>query len=62
MNFIDFTNISYKYQNKWIALDHELKVIAEGDSLEEILQLAKQKGCEDPITTKVPDQKYSYVF
>lgn len=62
MKPFNFGDLVSKYSNKWIAMDDNFKVIAKGDSLREVLKIARNKGVFNPSTARIPDQKYSYVF
>jgi len=59
---IDRTEIFTKYQNKWVALTDDDKVIVSGSTLDEVLIEAKKKGFDDPVTIKVPDLKFEFVL
>lgn len=59
---LDRTNIFKKYQNKWIALTDDDKVISSGSTLDEALSKAIKKGFKNPVITKMPDLKYDYVL
>ena len=44
-----------EYAGKWIAWDHAMtRIVASGNSLAEVLELAKQAGECDPVLDKVP--------
>ena len=62
MNFIDMTKIFSKYENKWIALTDDNKVIAVAATLSAVLKKANQKGYDNPLTAKIPDSKFEYVL
>lgn len=59
---IDRTKIFKKYQNKWIALTDDDKVISAGLSLAEVLTSAKKKGYDNPVTAKIPDLKFEFIL
>jgi len=58
----DLTKIFRKYQNKWVALTDDDKVISYGSNPEEVLRKSEKKGYSDPVITKIPDTRYSYIF
>ena len=62
MTPVDRTKIAAKYKNQWIALNEEDKVVGNGKTLEIALKKATRRGCLDPVFSKVPDPKYSYLF
>lgn len=62
MGYIDRTDLFQKYQNKWIALADGDKVVGAGDTLEQALKEASKKGYNDPVTARIPDLKYAYMF
>ena len=43
-----------EYSGKWIALKADRGVIASGNSVKEVMDIANRKGVEDPLVTKVP--------
>mgnify|MGYP001582321288 CR=1 FL=1 len=59
---MDKTEIFKKYQNRWVALTENDKVISAGLTLDEALNKAIKKGFENPIITRIPDLKYDYVL
>ena len=62
MNFSDMTRIFSKYENKWVALTDDNKVIAVATTLNAVLKKARQKGHENPLTARIPDSKFEYVL
>ena len=58
----DLTEIFRKYENKWVALDDNYTVIAEANSLEDVLKIAHQKGFTEPATAFIPDFNTEYVL
>lgn len=62
MKMLDRTKLFQKYQNKWVALTEDDKVISAGDTLEEALNKANKKGFKDPIITKISDLRYEYIL
>ena len=61
-NVFDRTNIFKKYQNKWVALTDDNKVISAGSSFADTLRKVVKKGFENPVVTKMPDLKYDYLL
>lgn len=59
---IDRTELFTKYQNKWVALTDDDKVIVSGSTLDEVLIKAKEKGFDNPVTAKIPDLKSEFIF
>ena len=59
---LERTKLFEKYQNKWVALTSEDKVISSGDTLAEVLKKAVKKGYKEPVVTKIPDLKYDYLL
>lgn len=52
---IDLTNIYRKYKGLWVALkEDKVTVVASGQTINEALNEAKNKGFGDPILFKVP--------
>ena len=52
---IDLTNIYRKYKGLWVALkEDKVTVVASGQTVNEALSEAKNKGFDDPILFKVP--------
>lgn len=43
-----------RYSGKWVALKAEKGIIASGNSVKEVMDVAKKKGIENPLVTKVP--------
>ncbi len=61
-NILDRTDIFRKYQNKWVALTDDNKVISAGSSFADTLKKAVKKGFDNPIVTKMPDLRYDYLL
>lgn len=59
---LDRTKLFKKYQNKWVALTDDDKLICAGLTLDCILKEAKKKGYDNPVTTKIPDLKYEFIL
>ena len=62
MKVVDYTNIFKKYRNKWIALTDNDEVICAGRSLDKVIEEAKRKGYDEPVTMKVPDLRFEFVL
>jgi orotate phosphoribosyltransferase-like protein len=62
MKFLDRTELFTKYQNKWVSLTDDNKVICSGSTLEEVLKKAEKKGFKNPITAKIPDLKFEFIL
>jgi len=58
----DLTELFKNFQNLWVALDEDNNVISSADSLEEVLQLSRQKGFDNPVTAHIPDFETEYVL
>lgn len=43
-----------QYYGKWIAVKANKGVIASGNSVKEVMDIAKRKRVEEPLVTKVP--------
>jgi len=61
-NVIDKTEIFRKYQNQWVAFNDDNELIDSAPTLDEVLGKAKMKGCNDPITAKIPDLRYEFIL
>jgi hypothetical protein len=60
---IDMTPIIKKYHGCFVALSHDRKkVLGKGYTPEEALEEAKNKGCDDPILTKIPNENRNYLL
>ncbi len=62
MQMIDRTELFKKYQNQWVALTDDDKIICNGISLDDVLRKSKKKGIDNPVTAKMPDLKYEFIF
>lgn len=58
----DRTKLFEKYQNKWVALTADDKVISAGMSVSEVIQKALKKGFENPVISKMPDLRFDYLL
>lgn len=59
---VDRTKIFKKYQNKWLALTDDDKVISAGPNLNKVLKVARKKGFDNPVTAKIPDLKFEFIL
>ena len=53
------------YEGKWVALSlkgEQFVISASGNSLNEVIDKAKNKEIDDPIVLKVPSELTSYVL
>lgn len=62
MKMMDRTELFRKYQNKWVAMTDDDKVICGGNSLDNVLKKAKARGYDNPVTAKIPDLKYEFIL
>ncbi|MCD6134318.1 MAG: hypothetical protein B6D55_04440 [Candidatus Omnitrophica bacterium 4484_70.2] len=62
MKLLDRTDLFQKYQNKWVALTDDDKVICSGSTLEAVLKKAKKKGFKNPVTAKIPDLRFEFIL
>lgn len=62
MQTMDRTELFKKYQNKWVALTDDDEIICSGASLDDVLRKSKKKGIDSPVTAKMPDLKYEFIF
>lgn len=54
---IDWTDIYAKYPGKWVAFaDDEMTVVASGDDAHQVLSKSVERGIEEPILHRVPEQ------
>jgi len=59
---IDWTKIYKKYKGLWVALaDDEVTVLSSDKKLAGAMLKAKNKGNQDPIMMRVPDNMNAYV-
>jgi len=59
---MDRNEIFRKYQNKWVAFTDDDKFISAGETLYDVLEKAKKKGFDNPVTTKIPDLKFEFIL
>ena len=63
MKAIDMVPIIKRHAGYFVALDHDRKkVLGKGLSAEEALKEAKDKGVDDPILTRIPEDNRSYLM
>jgi len=59
---IDWTKIYKKYRGFWVALKNdEITVIGSGKTAKEAFEMARKKGHEKPILTRMPEELVTYV-
>lgn len=59
---IDWTNLYKKYKGLWVALkSDERTVIATGKTAKEAWEKAREKGCAQPILTRMPEKLATYI-
>ncbi len=59
---IDLSKIIAAYTNKWIALTPDnMKLIASGKTLTQVLNISRKKGIDNPSVMKVPKIENSFV-
>ena len=59
---LDRTKLFKKFQNRWVALTDNGKVISSGPTLDIVLTKARKKGFDAPVTIRIPDLKYELVL
>ena len=58
----DWTQIFNKYRGLWVALeDDEETVVASGQTAQEAVAVAKQRGITKPILARIPEELVTYV-
>lgn len=62
MNPVDMVKIAKKYTGLWIAFNQQSKPIASGQTLKEVVKEAQQKGCRNPVITKIPTENFGYIL
>ena len=61
MTAIDWTKIYKKYKGMWVALlDDEITVVGHGKTLKDAMSMAKKKGYDHPIFTRMPPSLSAY--
>ena len=62
MQPINRTSAQKKYRGKWIAFKSDrITVIASGSSAAQVASAAKEKGCKQPIVTRMPRALRAFV-
>jgi hypothetical protein len=52
---LEHPTVPIEYAGKWIAWDHDMKrIVANGATLDEVLDAAERAGESDPVLDKVP--------
>jgi len=59
---MDRTEIFKKYQKMWVAFADDDKVISSGATLDDVLEKAKKKGFDNPVTAKMPDLSFEFML
>jgi hypothetical protein len=59
---MDRTEIFKKYQKMWIAFADDDEVISVGKTLDDVLEKAKKKGFDNPVTAKMPDLSFEFML
>jgi hypothetical protein len=61
MSAINWTQIYKKYKGLWVALlDDEITVVGHGKTLKEASDMARKKGHDHPIFTRMPPSLSAY--
>ncbi|MDP3013924.1 MAG: DUF5678 domain-containing protein [Candidatus Subteraquimicrobiales bacterium] len=50
-----------KYPGKWIART-DSKIIAVGDSINDVIKMAEKKKVKNPIVSQVPTRRHNFSF
>lgn len=59
---IDWTEVYKKYAGKWVAFaEDELTVLASDEELSKVLALSAERGEENPIVHRVPNEIVAFV-
>lgn len=62
MNSLNWSSLYEKYKGLWVALEQdEETVIAAGATAKEALEKAKQKGTENPILARMPEELIAFI-
>lgn len=62
MRALNRTPMAMKYAGQWVALKSDRKtVVASGRTLKQALKTAHEKGCAEPVLTKMPATVRSFV-
>jgi len=63
--FGDMSKILKGFEGKWIALSMEqgqIVISGSGDTIEEAVKKARQKGVDDPILIRAPEESCTYII
>lgn len=63
-NIFDLSKILEGYEGKWVALSiqkDKVVVSGSGNTIDEAIEKAKQRGVDDPIITRVPSEPFCNV-
>lgn len=59
---IDWSKIYEQYRGLWVALaEDEQTVVGSGKTAKEAMERAREKGCDVPILTRMPEELMTYV-
>jgi len=59
---VDFSELAKRYAGRWVALDPDTyAVVIVGESAEEVLNQANEKGLDEPIITHVVENYAAFV-
>lgn len=59
---LDMVKITKQYIGLWVAFDKNSKPIAAGQTIEEAMKKAREKGSLNPILTKIPSENFGYIL
>jgi len=59
---IDMIKITKQYTGLWVAFDKKSKPVAAGQTIEEAIKKAKEKGSFNPVLTKIPTENFGYIL
>ena len=60
---IDLSKTLKPYSNSWIVLDSEtMKVVAAEKDANKALEIAKKRGINNPVLTRVPQHYGTYIL
>lgn len=60
---IDLTKICEQYKGLWVALKEEDQqtVVASGETVQEVMKQAQEKGYQQPVLFRVPTEVMPYI-
>ena len=61
----DMSKILEGHEGKWVALsikEGQLVISGSGVTIDEAIERARQKGINDPILTRAPQESYAYII